>query len=242
MAHEKTSKRVGEKVRLDKLDMKAHFAERDDYQDELSRMQLAMLRVQEAYYHEGRRAIIVFEGWDAAGKGGTIRRLTERLDPRGCKVWPIAAPQARGAGAALSLSFLDASARARHHRGVRSLLVWPRAGRARRGLRRKHEWKRAYREINEFERMLTDDGVRIVKLFLHITPEGATRPLHRASEAIPTSTGRSPPTICATARAGTITKRRSTTCSTTPRPSTRRGMRCRPTTNGRRGSMRSRRW
>jgi polyphosphate kinase 2 (PPK2 family) len=171
MAGGKAAKRVGDKIRLGKLDMSEHFAERDDYEATLADMQLAMLRVQQAYFHEGRRAIVVFEGWDAAGKGGTIRRITEHLDPRGCKVWPIAAPRPDEQGRHYLYRFWTRLP----ERGT--IAVFDRSWYGRvlvervEGLAAEPDWRRAYQEINEFERMLTDDGVRIVKLFLHITED-----------------------------------------------------------------------
>ena len=115
--------------------------------------------------------MIVLEGWDAAGKGGVIRRMHWPLDPRGLKVWPISAPTPEE---------LD------HHYLYRfwtrlpksgQLVIFDRSWYGRvlveriEGYATKTEWQRAYAEINEFERMLGDDGVRLVKIFLHITPE-----------------------------------------------------------------------
>lgn len=159
------------RLRLGDLDMNARIAERKDYEARLAELQLAMLRVQQAYYHEGRRGILVFEGWDASGKGGTIRRLTERLDPRGCKVWPIAAPRSDEQGRHYLYRFWQKLPE------PGTLAIFDRSWYGRvlvervEGLAGKGEWQRAYDEINEFERLLIDDGVRIVKLFLHITPE-----------------------------------------------------------------------
>ena len=66
--------------------------EESEYKDKLESLQKSLKRIQQAYYHQNRRAIIVLEGWDAAGKGGTIRRMVNALDPRGYRVHPIAAP------------------------------------------------------------------------------------------------------------------------------------------------------
>lgn len=169
--HSKADKTDGKKIRLAKLDMSQRFAEREDYETKLMELQIAMLRVQQAYFHEGRRAIVLFEGWDAAGKGGAIRRLTERLDPRGAKVWPIAAPKPEEQGRHYLYRFWARLP----ERGT--IAVFDRSWYGRvlvervEGFAAEPDWRRAYHEINEFERMLTDDGVRIVKLFLHITPE-----------------------------------------------------------------------
>ncbi len=163
--------KADKKIRLAKLDQRERFATREDYESRLAELQLEILRVQEAYYHEKRRAILVFEGWDAAGKGGAIRRLTEHLDPRGAKVWPIAAPKPEEQGRHYLYRFWmrlpEPGTIAVFDRSWYGRVLVERVE----GFAKKHEWKRAYDEINEFERMLTDDGVRMVKLFLHITPE-----------------------------------------------------------------------
>lgn len=156
---------------LGKLDMSTRIKDRNDYETELAELQVRILRIQQTYFHEKRRGIIVFEGWDAAGKGGVIRRLTERLDPRGCKVWPIAAPKPEEQGRHYLYRFWTCLPE------PGTLAVFDRSWYGRvlvervESLASRKEWERAYREINEFEAMLTNDGVRIVKIFLHITPE-----------------------------------------------------------------------
>ena len=156
--------------RLSDLDMKAHrFADKAAYQKELEKLQEAILHVQQAYWHSKRRAIIVFEGWDAAGKGGAIRRLTENLDPRGAHVWPIAAPTAAAQGRHYLWRFWqrlpEPGTFAIFDRSWYGRVLVERVE----GFAKPHEWRRAYDEINEFERLLADDGVRIVKLFLHLS-------------------------------------------------------------------------
>lgn len=142
-----------------------------EYKALLKRWQNTLTHVQQAYYHQRRRAIIVMEGWDAAGKGGAIRRITEKLDPRSIHVHPIGRPTAEEQG--------------RHYlfRFQRRLPVpgtWALFDRSYYGrvlverveaFATDNEWQRAYREINEFERLLADDGVHIVKLFFHITAD-----------------------------------------------------------------------
>ncbi|MCA3263696.1 MAG: polyphosphate kinase, partial [Telmatospirillum sp.] len=80
--------------RLSSLKPGKRFPDRAAYEAELAVLQARMLALQQTYWHEKRRGIVVFEGWDAAGKGGAIRRMVQMLDPRGVYVWPIAAPQA----------------------------------------------------------------------------------------------------------------------------------------------------
>jgi AMP-polyphosphate phosphotransferase len=146
-----------------------------DYERRLTSLQGVLQLIQQAYLKTPERAIIVLEGWDTAGKGGVVRRLGWALDPRSFKVHPIAAP--------------DEHERAQHYlqRFWRRLpekgqiVAFDRSWYGRvlvervEGIAAKKEWRRAYREINEFERMLIDSGVRLVKLFLHITPEEQLR-------------------------------------------------------------------
>jgi len=146
-----------------------------DYERRLASLQEVLQLIQQAYLGTSERALLVLEGWDTAGKGGLVRRLGWALDPRSFKVHPIAAP--------------DEHERAQHYlqRFWRRLpqngqiVVFDRSWYGRvlvervEGLATVKEWRRAYREINEFERMLTDSGIRLVKLFLHITPDEQVR-------------------------------------------------------------------
>lgn len=141
---------------------------REEYEERLEKLQYQLLKIQQAYYHQKRRAIIVFEGWDASGKGGTIRRLLEKLDPRGYKVYPIAAPSPEEQGRHYLYRFFirlpEPGTIAVFDRSWYGRVLVERVE----GLASKAAWQRAYDEINEFERWLIDDGVSIVKLFLHI--------------------------------------------------------------------------
>jgi polyphosphate kinase 2 (PPK2 family) len=146
-----------------------------DYERRLSSLQEVLQLIQQAYLGSGRRAIIVLEGWDTAGKGGIVRRLGWALDPRSFKVHPIAAPDEHERAQFYLQRFWG-----RLPEGGQ-IVVFDRSWYGRvlvervEGYATKKEWRRAYREINEFELMLVDAGVRIVKLFLHITREEQDR-------------------------------------------------------------------
>ncbi len=157
------------KIRLSKLDMKAsRIADKDVYEERLAKLQKTLLHIQQTYWHEKRRAVLVFEGWDAGGKGGAIRRLTEPLDPRGFHVWPISAPRPDEQGRHYLYRFW------KRLPTPGNLAIFDRSWYGRllvervEGFATKEQWKRAYTEIRDFEKMLTDDGVRVIKLFLHI--------------------------------------------------------------------------
>ena len=131
--------------------------------------------IQQAYLGTPERAILVLEGWDTAGKGGLVRRLGWALDPRSFKVHPVAAPDEHER----AQHYLERFWRRLPEKG--QIVAFDRSWYGRvlvervEGLAAKKEWRRAYREINEFERMMIDSGTKLVKLFLHITPEEQLR-------------------------------------------------------------------
>lgn len=161
---EKEGKEVAELVDLASFDADVPERDKKAYKSALAELQLKMLRIQQAYYHGKRRAVIVFEGVDAAGKGGIIRRLVETLDPRGVKVWPIGVPTEEEKSHHYLYRFWKRMPEAG------TLAIFDRSWYGRvlveriEGFCDAAAWKRAYREINEFERMLHDDGVRVIKL------------------------------------------------------------------------------
>ncbi|MEW5987883.1 MAG: hypothetical protein AB1791_14720 [Chloroflexota bacterium] len=119
--------------------------------------------------------MIVFEGFDAAGKGTTIRTLTQRLDPRGFKVYPIQAPRTHE----LKMPWLWRFWMKIPSRG--QIAIFDRSWYGRvliervEGLTPIPDWIRAYEEINDFERTLADDGAVIIKFWLHISREEQRR-------------------------------------------------------------------
>jgi len=136
--------------------------------EELRDLQLQILRIQQGIWHQKKRAIIVFEGFDAAGKGGAIRRLTEPLDPRGFRVHPMGPPE----GDEQQKHFLYRFWQRLPAPG--SIAIFDRSWYGRvlvekvEGLAPKNRIQDAYREIREFEKMLLDDGISVVKIFLAI--------------------------------------------------------------------------
>lgn len=142
-----------------------------DYERKLKRLQSALQSIQQAYLNTREHAVIILEGRDTSGKGGVVRRLGWTLDPRSFKAHPIAAPTPHQKAQHYLQQFWE---RLPDHGQI---VVFDRSWYGRvlvervEGFASKAEWKRAYREINEFERMLTDDGARIAKIFLHITKE-----------------------------------------------------------------------
>ncbi len=156
--------------RLADADMSLKLAS-DHYDRKLAKLQRKLLQIQQAYLFSGQSGVIVFEGWDAAGKGGTIRRISAALDPRSFKVWPIGPPRKYYVDRHHLLRFMERLPPSG------AITAFDRSWYGRVLVERVEEmtpakrWKAAYREINDFEHMLTNDGMRLVKLFFHITPE-----------------------------------------------------------------------
>ena len=80
------------KTRLDHLDLDKQIQEKSEYREKLRGLQLKLLHAQRLLQESAKSLILVFEGPDAAGKGGVIKRMTERLDPRLVRVWSVVKP------------------------------------------------------------------------------------------------------------------------------------------------------
>lgn len=131
---------------------------------------------------QGRSIVWVFEGWDAAGKGGAIRRLTSAIDARDCRVIPVAKPTDEEKA---------------HHYLWRFWRHVPRAGRVTvydrswygrvlveriEGFCREAEWRRAYAELSDFEEQLTGHGIIVLKFWLHLSKEEQLRRFRHREE------------------------------------------------------------
>jgi polyphosphate kinase 2 (PPK2 family) len=133
---------------------------RDEYMVQLARRQIQLRELGWQVYLQKRPVVVVFEGWDAAGKGGAIRRITEKLDPRGYTVWPISAPE----GEDKTRHYLYRFWRRLPPRG--QIAIFDRSWYGRvlvervEGFCTENEWRRAYKEINSFERQLKDEDWR----------------------------------------------------------------------------------
>lgn len=161
---------------LSSVDLNKTLAEAE-YEEQLLDLQLTMRQLALRLYAEKRSLIVVYEGWDAAGKGGSIRRLTSHIDPRGYHIYSIAAPQ----GDDRTHHYLWRFWRRLIPPDEKQITVFDRSWYGRvlvervEGFAAASEWKRAYREINDFERQLTDAGIMVVKFWLHISQEEQLR-------------------------------------------------------------------
>ena len=153
---------------LENIDLKQKI-DKPSYKSRMADLSARLYRAQQRAWEEGIPVIIIFEGWDAAGKGTTIHKLTDSIDPRGYRIYPIRASRtyekkrpwlwrfwlktpARGEWAIFDRSWYGRVLVERMEKLVS-----------------KDEWERAYRDIVDFERTLYDSGTLIIKFFLHIS-------------------------------------------------------------------------
>ncbi|WP_226584509.1 polyphosphate kinase 2 family protein [Halobacillus litoralis] len=155
---------------LESIDLSLKI-DKKQYKKELKQSQLKLLHLQRSIYDNQLGVIVVFEGWDASGKGGSIKRLTNGLDPRGFEVHSIGAPSTN---------------EKKHHYLKRfwkeippygKIAIFDRSWYGRVLVERVEqfasvsEWNRAYNEIVQFENFLVQDRYVVIKLWLHISKE-----------------------------------------------------------------------
>ncbi len=142
---------------------------RDEYKEVLPSLQQRLYDLEKACWDNGHPTIIVFEGWSASGKGKTISALTQRLDPRGFRLYPIVPPRTYEQQYPWLWRFWQKVP----NRG--EMLIFDHSWYGRVFEDRVEEtipeklWRQAYRDIQDFERVLADDGTTILKFFLHIS-------------------------------------------------------------------------
>ena len=149
-----------------------------EYGEELAYYQQRIRMLGNKLYAKRRSAVIVYEGWDAAGKGGNIKRLTSELDPRGYAVVPIAAPRPYDLARHYLWRFMVKMPKDGH------ITIFDRSWYGRVLIERvdqltpEHIWRRAYQEINEMEQHLVNHGVILQKFWLHIDKDEQLRRLN----------------------------------------------------------------
>jgi polyphosphate kinase 2 (PPK2 family) len=161
---------------LETIDLSKRLT-REEYVCNLLRYQLQLRELAYQLYVQKRTLVVVYEGWDAGGKGGNIKRVTEKLDPRGYEVFSVAAPKGEDA----THHYLWRFWRRLKPPDEKQIIIFDRTWYGRvmveriEGFCTEAEWKRAYREINEFERQLVDFGMIVQKFWIHISPEEQLR-------------------------------------------------------------------
>ena len=140
-----------------------------DYAEQLEKYQTRLDKLAWRAREKKVSTVLMFEGWDAAGKGGAIRRVTAALDARLFRVIPVAAPTDEELSHHYLWRFW------RHLPRGGNVTIYDRSWYGRvlveriEGFAKPHEWRRAYGEINEFERQLTDHGIVLCKFWLHVS-------------------------------------------------------------------------
>ena len=142
--------------------------EEEEYKEELKKLQSRLGELHNTVYRKKIPVVLCYEGWDAAGKGGNIRRVARPLDPRGFDVVPISSPEPHELNRQYLWRFWTRLPRSGH------ICIFDRTWYGRvmverlEGFCTEDDWKRAYNEINEFERQLTDWGAVVLKFWIHI--------------------------------------------------------------------------
>ena len=159
---------------LEKLDMNRKLSEKQ-YDEQISAVQVRLRELEFEAFKQQVPVLCMFEGWDAAGKGGAIKRVTEMLDPRGYTVSAYAAPRGDEKSHHYLWRFWRNLPRAGH------LAIFDRTYYGRVLVERVErfcsddEWRRAYSEINELEAHQHSYGMVICKFWLHLTKEEQLR-------------------------------------------------------------------
>lgn len=148
---------------------------REDYKKEIDFLQERLERLHSQIYLLKIPVVLGFEGWDAAGKGGAIKRLTSHLDPRGYKVYPTSAPNDMERVHHYLWRFWNHVPKAGH------IAIFDRTWYGRvlveriEGFCSEEEWKQAYQEINEMEDHMANAGAVVLKFWLHIDKDEQER-------------------------------------------------------------------
>jgi polyphosphate:AMP phosphotransferase len=163
-----------QKTILDHVDLSQKLSDAD-YETQLAEAQQELNQLVWKCWKKKRTAVVVFEGWDAAGKGGVIRRVTAALDARVTQVIPIAAPTEIEKAHHYLWRFWQ------HLPRDGKLIIFDRSWYGRvlvervEGFANRVDWMRAYREINEFEEQIESHGGILAKFWLHISEEEQLR-------------------------------------------------------------------
>lgn len=159
---------------LDHVDLTKSLT-RDDYRKALRHYKSKLHELSWDAYAAKKSTMIVFEGWDAAGKGGTIQRMTSAIDARLFRTISVAEPTDEERAHHYLWRFWRNVPRAGY------MTIYDRSWYGRvlvervEGFAKLHEWMRAYQEINTFEEQLINNGIILIKFWLHISPEEQLR-------------------------------------------------------------------
>ncbi|CAI0790210.1 polyphosphate kinase 2 [Serratia entomophila] len=160
-------------LRFDEAEMDSDQkkAWRKRYFRELLLLQGELVKLQDWVMRTGHRLVIIFEGRDAAGKGGVIKRITQRLNPRTCRVAALPAPNDRERTQWYFQRYIA------HLPAAGEMVLFDRSWYNRAGVERvmgfcsDEEYEEFFRSVPEFEKMLTRSGIQIVKYWFSITDD-----------------------------------------------------------------------
>jgi polyphosphate kinase 2 (PPK2 family) len=159
---------------LEKIDLTRKLP-KEEYKKQIPALQRRLYDLEKAGWDAKIPTVIVFEGWDAAGKGTSINLLTSRLDPRGFKLYPIQAPRTFETHLPwlwrFWLKLPNYGEMAIFDRSWYGRVLVERLE----GLTPKNEWSKGYRDIVDFERTIADDGYVVIKFWLHISKKEQER-------------------------------------------------------------------
>lgn len=159
---------------LDSVDLTKSLT-KDEYKKQLAQQQDRIAKLHGEIYRQRVPVVLAFEGWDAGGKGGAIKRLTERLDPRGYEVIPTAAANDIEKAHHYLWRFWNNMPKAGH------MAIFDRTWYGRvmveriEGFCTEEEWRRAYKEINQMEEQLYNAGAVVLKFWMHIDKDEQER-------------------------------------------------------------------
>ena len=205
------------------------------YETELFRLQAELVKMQEWVRREGERVVVVFEGRDAAGKGSTIKRVTQYLSPAQARIVALPTPTERQRSQWYFQRYVE------HLPAAGEIVLFDRSWYNRAGVERvldyctPEEHQRFLRHCPIFERMLVEDGIRLHKYWFSVSDHEQQR---RFESRSPTrcGAGSSPRPTSSRSPAGRTTREPRTTCSCTPTSRRHAGTSSRATTSGARGS------
>lgn len=160
--------KLKEVLPLNEIELNGKELSDEEYRKRLKELQKELKGLHNKLYQKRIPLIIAYEGWDAAGKGGNIKRIASALDPRGYEVFPIASPTKEEKNRHFLWRFYNRLPRTGH------VAIYDRTWYGRvmverlEGFCTENDWQRAFNEINEFEKDLTDWGAIVIKFWIQI--------------------------------------------------------------------------
>ena len=159
----------------EQVQTKRDWLDKKTYEKELAALQVELVKLQAWVQHEGLRVVVLFEGRDAAGKGGTIKRVTESLNPRYCHVVALPKPTERERTQWYFQRYVA------HLPAAGEIALFDRSWYNRAGVERvmgfctEEEYQEFFRSCPEFERMLVRSGIILIKYWFSVSPEEQER-------------------------------------------------------------------